>query len=155
MHLRTDNYNKLLTQLRRHEGLRLKPYNDTEGVRTIGYGHNMSAVSDEARTRYETHGITEQEAETLLRLDVTRAVDACMQYKWFDELDDIRKCVVINMMFNLGAVRFAKFKNMIMMLDAQNYSVAASQMVASKWYKQVKLRAHELVQQMRTGVWQK
>lgn len=155
MQMRQDNFDKLLEQLRRHEGLRLKPYNDSLGVRTIGYGHNMSTVSDTSRTMYEAQGITQAEAEALLRRDITRAVEACMQYKWFESLDDIRKCVVINMMFNLGAQRFAEFKNMHAMLEAQNYSVAASQMVNSRWYKQVKLRAHELVAQMRTGVWQK
>ena len=33
----------LLTQLKRDEGLRLSAYLNTEGILTIGYGHNCQA----------------------------------------------------------------------------------------------------------------
>jgi len=39
-------------------------------------------------------------------------------------------------------------------LKAQNYATAAAEMLDSRWAKQVKGRAKELAEQMRTGKWQ-
>ena len=46
-------------QLKTDEGLRLKPYHCTAGALTIGYGRNLDAV-----------GITEAEADILLKADI-------------------------------------------------------------------------------------
>ena len=43
----------------RHEGLRLKPYRDTMGNWTIGYGRNL-----------DERGITEEEAKIMLDYDI-------------------------------------------------------------------------------------
>jgi lysozyme len=45
--------------LKRDEGLRLKPYQDTVGKWTIGYGRNL-----------DDRGISKYEAEAMLRNDV-------------------------------------------------------------------------------------
>uniref|UniRef100_UPI00398051FD glycoside hydrolase family protein n=1 Tax=Salmonella sp. s60093 TaxID=3159721 RepID=UPI00398051FD len=57
-----ENYERLLDELRRDEGLRLKPYRESVGVLTIGYGRNL-----------EANGITEREAGFLLRNDILKA----------------------------------------------------------------------------------
>ena len=51
----------MIGMLKRHEGLRLKPYQDTIGKLTIGYGRNL-----------DDRGISKEEAEYLLRNDISR-----------------------------------------------------------------------------------
>ena len=62
---------KLEALLRRHEGVRLKPYRDTVGKLTIGVGRNLDDV-----------GITPDEATVLLRTDIDRTaagLDAALE----------------------------------------------------------------------------
>jgi lysozyme len=127
--------------LRRDEGLRLKPYQDTVGKTTIGYGRNLDDV-----------GITIEEAEVMLRADVRKCEREAAKYPWFLDLDMARKAVVVSMIYNLGARGFAGFKNTIADIAAGNYESAASRMLQSKWATQVGNRALRLSQAMRTGV---
>lgn len=138
-----DNTDQLIKQLKRHEGIELTPYKDTEGILTIGIGRNL-----------EHRGITEKEAEFMLMNDLAEFMKTARSYVWYDSLNDVRKAVIVNMLFNLGQPRFNKFVAMQEALKAQNYATAAAEMLDSRWAKQVKGRATELAEQMRTGKWQ-
>lgn len=133
----------LAEQIKRHEGLELKPYTDTVGKTTIGVGRNLDDV-----------GITEREAEFLLMNDIGRAHDEAKKFDWYDGLDMARKCVVINMIFNMGLPRFSKFEKTIAHIAAGDYTKAADEMLDSRWAEQVGNRANELSKQMATGEWQ-
>lgn len=125
----------------RHEGLRLKPYRCTAGKLTIGVGRNL----DEA-------GISETEAMMLLNNDVEKCIQqAKSNLPWFAGLDNVRKAVVVSMVFNLGIEGFAKFKSTIASIKAGKYDEAADNMMQSLWAKQVGKRAEELSYMMRTG----
>ena len=137
-----DNTDQLIKQLKRHEGIELKPYKDTEGILTIGIGRNL-----------EHRGITEKEAEFMLMNDLAEFMETAKSYVWYDSLDDVRKSCIVNMLFNLGQPRFNQFVAMQEALKAQNYETAAAEMLDSRWAKQVKGRAVELAEQMRTGKW--
>lgn len=132
---------KLLELLKRHEGLMLKPYKDSVGILTIGYGRNLEAV-----------GISKSEADVLLINDVqTAEAEAKRSFAWFDKLNDVRKDVVISMVFNLGLPRFLEFRKTISALATNDYDRAATEMMDSLWAKQVGGRAYELSEMMRTG----
>lgn len=127
--------------LKKHEGLRLKPYRCTAGKLTIGYGRNLEDV-----------GISEKEALQMLKHDVNsyrKLLTA--RYQWFESLSTDRKAVCINMAFNLGMRGFHGFKNMRMYINKGLYSEAAKEMLDSKWAKQVGFRAVELAQIMEEG----
>lgn len=146
-----DNTDKLIKQIKRHEGNVMsngkhEPYEDHLGYLTIGYGR---LIDPEIKG-----GISESEAEMLLMNDLVAFMDAAKSYSWYDSLDDVRKAVIVNMLFNLGQPRFNKFVAMHEALKAQNYATAAAEMLDSRWAKQVKGRATELAEQMRTGKWQ-
>jgi len=70
---------------------------------------------------------------------------------FFNELDDSRKCVLIDMSVNLGINKLFEFVNFITALDSGDYDKAAEEMLESKWAKQVPNRANELANIMRTG----
>jgi len=134
------NNDKLENLLIKHEGLKLKPYKCTAGKLTIGIGRNLQDV-----------GITEAEARMMLRYDIEVARTPLLKYKWFTQLNDVRKDVVINMVFNIGLGKFLKFKKTILALQEQDYEDAAFQMTDSEWAKQVGDRAVELAAMMLLG----
>lgn len=131
----------LESQLTRHEGLRLKPYNDTVGKLTIGIGRNLDDV-----------GISEAEASLLLKNDIAKVTqDLTDHLGWWNSLDEPRRIVLANMCFNLGITRLLGFPKFLTALQNGDYEKAADHMKDSLWYKQVKGRAVELEQIMRSG----
>lgn len=140
----------LLNQLRRHEGLRLKPYHCSENFLSLGYGRNL-----------ETNGISEAEAEFMLTNDLIACENELKDEGWYNQLDETRRAVVLNMAFNLGKPKLMQFKKFIGALSDDDYETASKEMITgsdgvseSKWASQVGKRAYELAEQMRTGQWQ-
>src|SRR4051812_12229531 len=82
---------KLTKLLIKHEGLRLKPYNDIVGKLTIGVGHNLT-----------DKGITKNIAMAILSEDVTDTINFLnIKFPWFHTLDDVRARAIADMTFNL------------------------------------------------------
>jgi lysozyme len=132
---------RLQAMLVRHEGLRLRVYQDPLGIWTIGVGRNL-----------EDKGITEGEALMLLEHDIEECrSDANLRFKWFVALEPARQDCLINMIFNVGMSRFLGFKKLIAALEALDFEAAAKEMEDSRWAAQVKGRAVELAQMMRSG----
>jgi lysozyme len=105
-----------------HEGLKLKVYNDTKGIPTIGYGRNLGDV-----------GISQDEADYLLDNDIKRVCNDCWHHlPWFGDLPEEKQFVIIDMVFNLGIYGFLKFKKMIAALEKGDYAEAAAQIIDSQ-----------------------
>lgn len=128
------------TLIRRHEGLRLKPYQCTAGKTTIGYGRNLDDV-----------GITQEEADALLDYDLARVLQEAAQLDFWHSLDDVRQAAIADMLFNLGLSRFLGFHNMLAAMRVADYEKAAVEMLDSRWAKQVGSRAVRLAAMIRTG----
>lgn len=126
--------------VQQHEGLRLKPYKDTTGHLTIGFGRNL-----------DSNGLRYKEALFLLQNDLEEAYTILLKYIWFKDLSIDRRAVLVDMMFNLGPTRFAQFKKFMKALQKKDYNQAALEMLNSKWSSQVKTRAARLAEIMRTG----
>jgi len=131
-------------QIKRHEGLRLKPYKCTAGKTTIGYGRNLDDV-----------GISEQIAELMLIDDVMEASVSINNVFEFD-INKIREyfpgnsyVALIDMMFNLGETRFRGFNKMIEAVKNGDWEEAARQAEDSKWFSQVGERGKTIVAQLR------
>jgi lysozyme len=93
-----DYSNTGLALTRTFEGLRLKAYQDSAGVWTIGYGH----------TGPEVHGgqcISEIEAEALLRADLTKAVQ-CVRRAVQVDLAQHQFDALVDFCFNTGRGSF-------------------------------------------------
>ena len=120
------------------EGLSLKPYFCTSDKLSIGFGRNI-----------EDMGITEEEAEFLLNNDIKRTTNEVIDnFPWFGGLSDVRQCVVVSMVFNLGLPKFKEFKNTIAAIEQNNFVEAAREMLDSTWAKQVGQRADRLANAM-------
>ena len=133
----------LIEQLKRHEGLKLKPYKCTADKLTIGVGRNLEDV-----------GISEEEAEMLLQNDIQRAtVQIQREFPWTTQLDEVRFAALINFTFNVGIGTVGKFVNAMALLRDGNYDMAADEFLNSRWAKQVGQRAIDVTDQIRTGEW--
>jgi lysozyme len=138
-----DIRDRLITQLTRDEGCRLKPYKDSVGKLTIGIGRNLDDV-----------GISQDEASVLLGNDIEKASAALRtQLPWTVNLDEARFGVLVNMTFNMGITTMLKFKDTLTHIQAGQYDLAAESMLKSQWARQVGARAQRLSDQMRTGEW--
>lgn len=131
----------ILDQLKRDEGRRPKPYQDTQGVWTVGYGHNLTtgALSEDAMTQ-------------ILRDDLQTADTACRSLPIWTDLSEPRRGVLLNMCFNLGFEGLMQFRQMYAALEARDYERAADAMLDSRWARQVGARADRLAKQMREDV---
>ena len=130
----------LIDSVKEGEGLRLKPYRCTAGKLSIGYGRNLDDV-----------GITLEEAELLLKNDLEKAEKEAEKFPVYSKLNQARKDVLIEMVFNMGYSRLSKFKKMFEALEKGDYSEAANQMLDSAWHTQVGKRAERLAYFMRIG----
>lgn len=144
----------LVPRLKREEGLRLQVYDDATGAYirpgsrvvgqpTIGIGCNVGPGA----------GITEAEADYLLTNRLRTAAADASTLPGFSGLDDPRRLVLVDMVFNMGVRTVATFVGMLGALKAHDYATAATHMLQSRWAQQVGNRATELAQIMRTGVW--
>lgn len=129
----------LKAQLRQDEGFRSKPYKDTVGKLTIGFGRNL-----------DDNGITTSEAEILLENDALEAMrDAKSLFCNFDNLPVSVKVALSNMAFNLGRSRLASFKKFRAAIERADFDTAASEAMDSLWARQVKKRAEKIAEAIR------
>ena len=61
-----------------------------------------------------------------------------------EQLPEEAQQVIVNMTFNMGAPRLAKFKKFIAGVNASDWNTAAVEMMDSRWAKQVGNRAERL-----------
>jgi lysozyme len=118
----------------RHEGLKLKVYNDSVGIPTIGVGRNL-----------RDRGLTKDEAMYLLANDIKDfASQLTKALPWYATLPEAAKTVLLDMCFNLGLGGLLGFHTTLDNIKAGNYKAASESMLKSKWADQVGYRAVEL-----------
>ena len=136
--------NRLKEQLKKHEGLRLKPYKCPSGKTTIGYGRNL-----------DDRGISKQEAEMLLDNEIK---DICARLTlvlpWFEDIGSVRQDVLVNMAYNMGVSGLLKWKKTLEDIKERRYKDASQKMRESLWAGQVGKRALELADQLEKGVYE-
>ncbi len=121
--------------LKRDEGVRLKPYRDTDGKLTIGVGRNLDDV-----------GINEVEAEILLADDVER-VSAQLDhaYPWWTGCPADVQRGLVNLAFNQGVANLAaKSPRMMACLQSGDYAGAARELLDGPYVTQVGDRARRI-----------
>ena len=130
-------------ELIEEEGLSLEPYTDSLGNLTVGVGHLIKSDCGIISLKY---------AGELLAEDIKIATNDCRwNIPFFNELDEVRQYVLIDMCFNLGIKKLLGFKKMLLALQNKNYVVASNEMKNSLWHKQVKSRAIKLENCMKNG----
>jgi len=150
--------NKLDSQLMLDEGCRLKAYADQYGNLTVGVGRNLdgnplsdaelAVIGHDARTLPITH----DQALLLLHNDEMRAFNV-LNYNcpWWSSLDDVRGRVLVDLVFNLGVVKFLGFHTFLTLMRTGKYKQAADDLSGTAWYSEVGDRGPRLVGMVATG----
>lgn len=126
-------YEDAINLIKKHEGLRLKPYRCAQGKLTIAYGFNLDT------------GITHEIAQYLLMVKFNENVSLLdAQLPWWNDQPMIVKNVFLNMTYQLGFAGFKKFKKFLSFIQCKDYQNASKEMLNSLWAKQTPLRANEL-----------
>jgi len=143
---------KLKALLILHEGEVLHTYSCPAGKLTIGVGHNLEANPVPGIEKGDT--ITHERAMEILDGDIDNCIAGLKKHlPWTEQLDEVRKAVLIDMTFNLGIWGLLKFKNTLAAIASGDYINASEMMLQSKWAKQVGKRAIRLSVMMNTGEW--
>ena len=122
------------------------PYQDSEGMTTIGYGHNL-----------EAKGLPHDLIMMLFRADIADALDAVRSnFSCYDKLSRPRQLVLVSMGFQFGKAGLAKWPRFISAVHLGRYDEAAEHLLDSKVAKeQAPIRFKKLAQMMRddTSEW--
>lgn len=144
------NLDRLKAHLREAEGFRSRPYLDTVGVWTIGYGHALSR--NISRSDVATMAWSREDAERALDADVAEAIHGAASFGWWLTLDPVRQAVVVELVYNLGRAGLAKFVKTIGAIQNREYQKAARHLLQSKWAQQVgPSRSGRLARMLETG----
>ena len=141
------NMDRLLASVKKHEGYRNKVYLDTLNKRTVGVGHLCVEDFWEDDKEYE-----EKFLMTILEHDLQTAIKGAedlIQEHGCSDIDDLAKELIVEMVFQLGKTGVSKFRNMWKHLSALEYSLAASEMLDSRWAKQTPNRANNMANLMK------
>ena len=137
----------LKKRIRDHEGFIAKPYLDSLGKATIGYGH---LITDE--DNFENG--KEYSKDELLKLfdkDFAKAeMGANQLVGHIQELHIEAKNIVTEMVFQLGTQGVRNFKNMLDALENRDYQRASTEMLDSRWNAQTPKRCQNLAKIMST-----
>ena len=124
-------YEKLKKHIKEYEGFSSLPYDCIAGFLTIGFGRNL-----------EQRGITKEEAEILLANDIKIAENEISRIiKDWQALPEQAKIVLIDLTYNLGLKKLLTFEKMLDAVDRRDWESAHSELLDSKYARQVKRRA--------------
>jgi lysozyme len=136
---------EMLTRLKqsliKHEGYSKNLYQDSLGIDTIGIGYAIGR-----------RGLSDEWINQQFLDDVTYFYNQWETFPWFKDLNEDRQIVLIDFSF-MGWQKVLEFKDMLTKLAIHDYKGAADAMLNSKWSEQVKGRAKDLADGMRSGVY--
>ncbi|PLX66439.1 MAG: lysozyme [Denitrovibrio sp.] len=139
------------------EGYSGKPYRCSAGKWTVGYGYNFEerSFSTDVLVQILNEGFTQELAEKLLILDVKEIIRTLYrEFPFYKKLDEARRFVVTDMVYQLGLSGFGEFKKTLRALESENFTLASQEMKDSLWYRQSGRRSRINKDQMLTGIWQ-
>ena len=136
---------KIVARLKEDEGYRAHAYQCGSGAWTVGYGRNIDQD-------HGALGISEPEAEMLLRNDIDRCVDELRRtFAWVDEQSANVQAVLVELTFWLGLTRLRKFKKCLAALEADDRTTAAAELLDSRLYRQIPGRTERLAERLRVN----
>ena len=131
----------LKERIKKHEGKRFEPYEDSLGILTVGYGRNLKDVP-----------FSQDEIDLMFDNDFERASDGAGSLEPYVLLNETRRGVLIEMVFQMGVQGVSRFKKFLRAACDGDYVRAAEEMLDSKWAKQTPGRAKELARLFVRGI---
>ena len=150
------NREKLMQEIKRHEGEVLEVYEDSLGYLTFGVGHLIKDSDDEHGQPVGTP-VSQERVDEVYEYDFDKHLDETIHLfeskggEDFYALPENIQHVLVNMTFNLGGTRFGKFNNMWKGVVECDWEKVAVEMEDSRWFKQVGRRSVELQDMVRNA----
>jgi lysozyme len=139
---------KLYEEIKADEGEILSIYKDHLGYDTFGIGH-LVTEQDPEHGQPEGTPISQGRVQAAFAIDIQKSIYYCeAQYNQWNNWPEEVRLIMVNMMFNMGPTRMAKFKNMHSALSMQDWKQAAAEGRDSLWYRQVTNRAERLMSRL-------
>ena len=113
----------------------------------IGYGH----LCVEPEQWDDDKEYTKEELELVFEKDFEEALKNAESLIDSRSINQIAKQVIIEMVFQLGIGGVGKFKKMWEALDREDYLLASTEMLDSRWAKQTPARCGKLSGKMRSS----
>ena len=127
--------------LKQKEGLRLKPYTDTHGWLTVGYGRNLSA-----------NGISILTAEQMLDEDIIRAQRDVQRYlPWVNDIAPARQDAFYHLAFWIGIGSLLRFTKMIGAAHSGDWETASNELLNSALNNDIPERTQEIAARLLNG----
>ena len=142
-------YDELAGSVKLSEGFRDHVYMDTEGFRTIGWGHKV--VHEDNFEDGKTY--TKEELQEVFDNDLRKALGLARQLMEENNVRDLpttAQHTITEMCFQLGKSGVSKFRNMWKALQNRDFNKASLEMLDSKWNRQTPNRCKKLSDQMKS-----
>ena len=138
------DFDGLVERIKKFEGWRPKPYHDSLGILTIGYGFNLD--------HWFSYGMTEGEGEALIRAKLHQIIfTELYKFPEWAYLNEARTEIIVDMIYNIGLPKVLGFRKMRAAIRERDWAEAAKEMLSSRWARQVGLRADKLALMMLIG----
>lgn len=144
-----------LDLIKEGEGFVPNVYKCPAGFNTLGYGHNLDAnpLNDQQKHLLNEDGsISEDNATVLLLEEIPKYEADARELVDFDYLNDVRKALIIDLVYNLGKSGFEKFRTTRGFINMGDYNNAWKALKASRWFKQVGNRGIRNCAILRDGI---
>ena len=113
----------LIEDIKREEGYRASVYLDSLQKPTIGYGFLIDSLE-----------LQEDICQLILMRKLEKLIKTIkFNFKWFDDMPEKIKDVIINMCYQLGVSGVSKFKKTIQFMKNRQWDKASVEMLDSKW----------------------
>jgi len=154
----------IASMIARHEGKSYIAY-PINGIMHVGIGSNLEREFMPARLAklgldykkvlHKQQKLTEQQVQALFKMDLADAQnDVRVLVPNFSEQPKLVQNILIDMAFNMGAKGtkrgLGSMGTFLSFVNNKNYAAAADAMAKTKWYSQVKNRAVELTNLMKS-----
>ena len=144
---------KLQEQLAEDEGCKYEIYLDHLGYKTFGVGHLVRATDPENDMDIDTE-VSKERVDECFKADIAITIEDCnVLYTNFNDIPEEAQLILANMMFNLGRPRLSRFLNLKVAVDDEDWMEASTEMMDSKWARQVPNRAERLCKRMEKLSW--
>lgn len=139
----------VMEMIKRHEGVRTKPYKDSLGLWTVGVGH-LIGDGKSLPPEYNRE-FTMDEINRIFAKDYVHHKQAAEKIPGYSKLDEKGKAALIDLTFNMGPSWYRKWPILQKQLKEGDTEGAAENLESSLWYRQVGRRGPTIVSLIRAS----
>ena len=142
---------QVMDMIKPHEGKPLdnRPYKDSRGLWTVGYGHLIGDGTSLPPEMNRT--FSDEEINQLFQQDYAQSKDAAEKIPGYNKANATGKAAIIDLTYNMGPNWYKNFPNASAALAQGDFNTFAAEMQNSAWFQQVGNRGLEIVAMIKSA----